>query len=535
MFASQSRAQRLYSDTRCYGYPGSILHAIMILAVFGNILVISTVWRNTHMQTVTNYYIVNLAISDFFVSSTVMPLKLLEYTAPCEWKIFSSDGLCSVTYYTLPIFVFTSVLTLVAISLERYYAIVHPLSAMKVNSKSRTRKILAATWIIPIIICSPYVYCESFSFTLYSELGEISRQTCNDRFDEIDGETGKFRKGFFIVLFIIMYFLPMVVIVTTCTKIAICLVAKMVIVVAAAFIMSWSPFYIVSIVSQLQTKSFLRESNFIFTMLMTHLSGFINSCVNPFIYTVMSEKFRKSFRRTLNIVFCSYYCRQRLLRYRESLSTRRPTAMTSFVEPEEEPLQNNCHSGRVFRGKLKQYSHSSSDSGSHKSEQSLKKSKRTEKPGFIGESGIGKRVLIADENIELHDLDRNRALDYSHLQSNNEALETENDDYNLALNETSPSGNIIMDNDFYRNSNTDPEIAYTDSTNVSENNVCLSQPNCQYKQNVMNIKYSSNEHTSPTFLNGGMYCFNLKPANCFVDKPMLSKIANENVDKHQMV
>lgn len=92
---------------------------IMILAVFGNILVISTVWRNSHMQTVTNYYIVNLAISDFFVSSIVMPLKLLEYTSPCEWKIFSSDGLCSVTYYTLPIFVFTSVLTLVAISLER--------------------------------------------------------------------------------------------------------------------------------------------------------------------------------------------------------------------------------------------------------------------------------------------------------------------------------------------------------------------------------------------------------------------------------
>ena len=93
--------------------------AIIVLAITGNALVILTVWRNKHMHTVTNYYIVNLAISDLLVSSIVMPLKLLEYTAPCHWHVFGSDALCSVLYYLLPIFVFASVLTLVAISLER--------------------------------------------------------------------------------------------------------------------------------------------------------------------------------------------------------------------------------------------------------------------------------------------------------------------------------------------------------------------------------------------------------------------------------
>lgn len=92
---------------------------VVLLAVLGNLLVIWTVWRNTHMHTVTNYYIVNLAISDLLVASIVMPLKLLEYTAKCEWHVFMSDGLCSVVYYLLPIFVFASVLTLAAISIER--------------------------------------------------------------------------------------------------------------------------------------------------------------------------------------------------------------------------------------------------------------------------------------------------------------------------------------------------------------------------------------------------------------------------------
>ncbi|KAL4238449.1 hypothetical protein ACF0H5_003157 [Mactra antiquata] len=92
---------------------------VACLAVFGNLLVIWTVWKNTQMHTVTNYYIVNLAISDLLVASIVMPLKLLEYTADCEWHVFKSDGLCSVVYYLLPVFVFASVLTLAAISFER--------------------------------------------------------------------------------------------------------------------------------------------------------------------------------------------------------------------------------------------------------------------------------------------------------------------------------------------------------------------------------------------------------------------------------
>ena len=78
----------------------------------------------------------------------------------------------------------------------------------------------------------------------------------------------------------------------------------MVIAVALSFIVCWSPFYWVSLVSQVQQYSFLRQSNFLFTMLITHLIGFINSAVNPFIYHAMNEKFRKSFRNIFLRVFC---------------------------------------------------------------------------------------------------------------------------------------------------------------------------------------------------------------------------------------
>ena len=92
---------------------------IILLSATGNLMVIWTICRNKHMRTVTNYYILNLAVSDFLVSLFVMPLKLLEYTAPCHWHVFHHRSLCSFLYYVLPVFVFASVLTLLAISIER--------------------------------------------------------------------------------------------------------------------------------------------------------------------------------------------------------------------------------------------------------------------------------------------------------------------------------------------------------------------------------------------------------------------------------
>ena len=115
---------------------------------------------------------------------------------------------------------------------HRYYAIVHPLSSIKIHCKSRTRKIIVATWILAIIMASPYIYYKSYPFFIYSHLGSLSRQICTDRFDEIDqafygsdntAAKGRFRKGFFLFLFVIVYLAPLTIILTTSVRIAVCL------------------------------------------------------------------------------------------------------------------------------------------------------------------------------------------------------------------------------------------------------------------------------------------------------------------------
>ena len=113
----------------------------------------------------------------------------------------------------------------------RYYALVHPLSSLKIHSKSRTRVIISVTWVLAAILAGPYTFCKSYPFSTVSELGSVTRQICTDRFDDIDfaiygpdlNKVGSFRKGFFLFLFFTVYLIPLIIIVMTSVKIAKCL------------------------------------------------------------------------------------------------------------------------------------------------------------------------------------------------------------------------------------------------------------------------------------------------------------------------
>ena len=91
---------------------------IVALGMAGNAMVIGVVWSHRSMRTPTNYYIVSLAVSDLMVITFVLPLKLLEYAADIRYSIFNTR-LCSFLAFVFPTFVFTSVWTLVAISIDR--------------------------------------------------------------------------------------------------------------------------------------------------------------------------------------------------------------------------------------------------------------------------------------------------------------------------------------------------------------------------------------------------------------------------------
>lgn len=64
-------------------YWALILLVFPLLTVFGNVLVVLSVYRERSLQSVTNYFIVSLAVADIMVAMLVMPLAV--YVEVSEW------------------------------------------------------------------------------------------------------------------------------------------------------------------------------------------------------------------------------------------------------------------------------------------------------------------------------------------------------------------------------------------------------------------------------------------------------------------
>ena len=77
----------------------------------------------------------------------------------------------------------------------------------------------------------------------------------------------------------------------------------MVLIVCFAFSLCWTPFFATQIIGNY--SNILRESNFIFILLVVHLFSFSNSLMNPVIYFLLSQAFRRGF---LSIMACLFPC-----------------------------------------------------------------------------------------------------------------------------------------------------------------------------------------------------------------------------------
>ncbi|XP_017768584.1 PREDICTED: adenosine receptor A2b-like [Nicrophorus vespilloides] len=105
---------------------------VAILAVVGNALVILVFRKERRLRRRTNYYIVSLAVADFLVGLLGIP-----------FAVMSSVGLptnlyaCLFTVSLLVVLCTISIFCLVAVSVDRYWAILHPMGYSR-NVRTKT-------------------------------------------------------------------------------------------------------------------------------------------------------------------------------------------------------------------------------------------------------------------------------------------------------------------------------------------------------------------------------------------------------------
>lgn len=124
---------------------------VCILGLFGNTLVIYVVLRFSKMQTVTNMYIVNLAIAD---ECFLIGIPFLIVTMNLQSWPFG-DVLCKFYMASTSINQFTSSIFLMIMSADRYVAVCHPISAPKIRTPFISKVVSVGAWTISAILMVP--------------------------------------------------------------------------------------------------------------------------------------------------------------------------------------------------------------------------------------------------------------------------------------------------------------------------------------------------------------------------------------------
>lgn len=282
--------------------------AIVILGGLGNLMVI---WIYLHfrqrLKTMTDVYLLNLAVADLLFLVT-LPLWASEAT---QGWVFG-QGLCKVTSAFYKINLFSSMLLLTCISIDRYVAIVQITWAQNFKRQrlSYSKIVCIVVWLLSLALAIP-----EFIFAT------IKDQEGTD-YCTLVYENNKNNRTKILVLVLQIcagFCLPFLIMIFCYTAIIRTLLKtknfqkhkalRVILVVVAVFVLSQLPYNSVLVVEATQATNMTLnncEASKRFDMIGQVMKSlaYTHACLNPFLYTFVGVRFRKDLIKILRSCSC---------------------------------------------------------------------------------------------------------------------------------------------------------------------------------------------------------------------------------------
>ncbi len=314
-----------------------VAFAVLILfGATGNGLVCYVVWRNPHMRTPRNIFIINLAISDLTLCLFTQPFNLMK-ASMSKW--YFGEFMCKFIPMCAGTNVFVSTISITAIALDRFQVIVYP-------SKDSMKKVGAAValmsiWIISLLMASPLLI---FNVHSPAEMGSglVLYWVCTETLD-LQYE----RAAYSIASMIFQYIVPIVIVSVAHARICRKLKYRMVnqqrsptaaasvstefqrqkhardkqrkrktnmllVMIAVVFACSWMPLNAFNIMLDFNLELFKQINPHGLLVPICHLLVLSSACTNPVLYGWLNENFRREFvkvLRCLKLPGCCPCCR----------------------------------------------------------------------------------------------------------------------------------------------------------------------------------------------------------------------------------
>lgn len=125
---------------------------LSLLTTVGNLLVLISFRINKQLRTVTNYFLLSLAIADFTIGFFSMPI-FFTFFEKDRWPFntFLCDVWLSVDYTMSN----ASVANLLLICFDRYFSITRPLTYRSKRTPKRASIMIGCAWTISCLIWTP--------------------------------------------------------------------------------------------------------------------------------------------------------------------------------------------------------------------------------------------------------------------------------------------------------------------------------------------------------------------------------------------
>ena len=325
-------------EAETYGYSmlqtyvvSVILPVILVFGVFGNALFVYVAVRIPHMRTITNRYLVNLAIADIVFLMSAVGKQIWKYAlSPIKYDETALGRFgCLWTYFLSDVAYFASLLFVTLVSADRYVAVCRPQDRHSFI-KGKSMEMIGLCWLVAVVLAAiltpgnadEVVHCIAWPKVEPYKLWPDTIRFCSPlkHFTWITS----FSNGLQTIPFFVTLVVNVVIYVSIVKGLDRSInrmslhgvpkskdtgmrnqIAKMLVVNGVAFFTLLVPFELFSLFGMIATYRIQNdipayiishEHIRLYILLLCQLLSYINSSVNPIIYTVMCRRYRQAFR-----------------------------------------------------------------------------------------------------------------------------------------------------------------------------------------------------------------------------------------------
>ncbi|XP_060908835.1 C-C chemokine receptor type 6a isoform X1 [Labrus mixtus] len=299
------------------------IHSIIcILGLVGNILVIVTYAFYKRTKSMTDIYLLNVAVADLLF---VVSLPLIVYSELSAWSL--GPVACKLLRGSYSVNLYSGMLLLACISTDRYIAIVQARRSFRLRSLRYSRLICAAVWVTAFLLSVPSFYFYTwyepshsrYTYLLEEDLiqpPEPSHYVCEFKF--LDSATAwKTKVAVPSTQLAVGFFLPLLVMLFCYTAVIVTLLkaknfqrhkaVRVVMVVVVVFVTCHLPYNVTLLIDTVNMFGELscEESDAMLTAkTLTQTVAYLHCCLNPILYAFVGVKFRTHFRRIVRDLWC---------------------------------------------------------------------------------------------------------------------------------------------------------------------------------------------------------------------------------------